>query len=135
MRKGIGVSVIIAVAVVLGVIAFLGHHSKTADDSKVVPRQTDQAAVGEQGQSAVAIKDMAFTPATITVKKGTTVTWTNQDSMQHGVVSDSNSPQGGLNSSLINSGQQFSFAFTTAGTYTYHCSVHSTMKATVIVTE
>ncbi len=131
--RGILVTIIVVVLVVVGAIVFLGHRSQTADDSAV--RQTDQPAANEQGGSAVTISDMAFSPSTVTVKKGTTVTWTNQDSVAHSVVSDTDSPNGGLNSSTFAKGAQFSFNFTGAGTYKYHCGVHPSMTGTVVVTE
>ncbi len=133
--KGLWVTIVVIIAVVVGALVFLGHRSKTADDSSLAPRQTDQPVTGEQSGSAVTMQGIAFSPATLTVKKGTTVTWTNQDGVEHNVVSDTDSPNGGLNGSLISKGEQFSFTFTTAGTYKYHCSIHPHMMATVVVTE
>lgn len=67
----------------------------------------------------------------MSVKSGTTVTWTNDDSVAHTVTSDTGSV---LNSSSIAPGQSFSFTFTTPGTYAYHCAIHPGMKATIVVT-
>ncbi|MEY9873257.1 plastocyanin [Streptacidiphilus sp. MAP12-33] len=80
----------------------------------------------------VAIKNFAFAPAAITVKAGTTVTWTNQDSDAHTVTSQNNA--GPLNSQALNTGQSFSYTFTTPGTYHYLCTIHPFMTATVTVT-
>ena len=82
--------------------------------------------------TAVKISNFSFSPATIKVKLGQTVTWTNEDSASHSVVADSD-PNNGPNSQLLAKGQTYSYTFNTAGTFKYHCSVHPSMKATVIV--
>jgi plastocyanin len=75
------------------------------------------------------MKNLAFDPATVTIKAGESVTWTNQDSMNHTVVGDN----GEFKSSELANGATFSFKFDKAGTYAYHCSIHPSMKATVVV--
>lgn len=79
--------------------------------------------------NAVSIQNMAFSPATITVSVGTTVTWTNNDTTAHTVISDT----GAFSSGTLGSGGAFSRNFSTAGTFPYHCSIHPEMKGTVIV--
>jgi plastocyanin len=79
----------------------------------------------------VNIQNFAFTPASITVPKGTTVTWQNQDTANHQVVSDA---QGVFTSTSLPKGAGYSFKFETPGTYPYHCSLHPSMKGTIIVT-
>ena len=75
----------------------------------------------------------AFSPATITIKVGTTVTWTNNTSAPHTVTSDDGTTfDSGLNTP-IQPGDTFSFTFTKTGTFAYHCQIHPFMKATVIV--
>lgn len=81
----------------------------------------------------VEIKDFAFNPKTLTIKKGTTVTWTNRDSVKHDVVVDEGSE---FRSELLAKGELFTHTFTAAGTFAYHCNPHAAnMKATVTVTE
>jgi plastocyanin len=79
--------------------------------------------------SAVTIQNFAFGPAALTVAVGTTVTWTNKDNAGHTVTAD----DGSFGSNTIASGQTFSQAFAKAGTYAYHCTIHSSMKATIVV--
>ena len=75
-----------------------------------------------------------FEPATITVKVGTTVTWTNMTGAPHTVTSDDGKTfDSGINTPIAANGGTFSFTFTKAGTFTYHCQIHPFMKATVIV--
>jgi plastocyanin len=80
----------------------------------------------------VTIQNFAFSPAAITVAKGTTVTWTNRDSTAHTVTVDSGN---GPKSSQLQKDQTYSFKFDQAGTAAYHCSIHPYMKASVTVTE
>lgn len=79
---------------------------------------------------AATIVDFAFQPSSLTVAKGTSVTWTNTGSVGHTVTADDAS----FTSPTIPGGATFSHTFDTAGTFAYHCSIHSQMKATVTVT-
>jgi plastocyanin len=81
------------------------------------------------GGVGVVMKNLAFDPATVTIKAGESVIWTNLDSMNHTVVADN----GEFKSSDLANGATFSFKFDKAGTYAYHCSIHPSMKATVVV--
>jgi plastocyanin len=73
----------------------------------------------------------SFAPATITITKGTKVTWTNGSDAPHTVTSDTNAFNTPSN---LTQNQTFSMTFTTAGTYTYHCAIHSYMKGSITVT-
>ena len=80
--------------------------------------------------SAVAIDNFTFTPQTLTVKAGTTVTWTNRDDIPHGVASDNNAfPK----SKALDTDDSYSFTFATPGTYKYFCYVHPHMTGTIVV--
>jgi len=81
------------------------------------------------GTVDVTIANFAFSPDKLTVKVGTTVKWTNQDSATHNVTAEDNS----FKSGDLNQGDSFSFTFTTAGTYAYRCGFHASMKATITV--
>lgn len=81
--------------------------------------------------SAITINDMAFSPAPLTVKKGTVVTWTNNDSLAHTVTGSNGGPASGQ----LAAGKTYQFTFNTVGTFAYHCSNHPTMTGSVIVTE
>jgi plastocyanin len=76
----------------------------------------------------------AFSPATLTVTVGTTVTWTNMTQAPHTVTSDDGKTfDSGSSNPVSPSGGTFSFTFTKAGTFTYHCQIHPFMKAIIIV--
>ncbi len=91
---------------------------------------------------SVSIQNMAFGPSSLTIKAGDSVTWTNMDSVPHTVTSDSGSElssgtlsgasSGGYYSSP-SAGGTYTHTFSTLGTYSYHCSIHTYMKATIIV--
>src|ERR1700687_5459842 len=68
----------------------------------------------------VKIDNFSFTPTTLAVPVGTTVTWTNQDDVPHNVVSAEGKT---LKSPVMDTDQKFSFTFTTAGTYPYFCGI------------
>lgn len=78
---------------------------------------------------AITIQGFAFNPATITVPVGTKVTWTNKDAATHTVTSDS----GVFDSKNLPTGNTFSYTFSQAGTFAYHCNIHKTMTATIVV--
>lgn len=80
-------------------------------------------------KNTVVMQNSAFSPATITVNKGDTVTWVNNDPMTHRVAADDGSFDLGDQAN----GASVSHTFTQAGTYAYHCTIHPFMKGTVIV--
>ena len=77
----------------------------------------------------IAIVDLAFTPATLTIKPGTTVRFTNNDSFGHTVTAKDNS----YNSDTIAAGTSYTHRYDTAGSYEYRCTIHSRMSGTIVV--
>jgi plastocyanin len=90
---------------------------------------TSTPASSGSGGDAVSIASFSFSPNTLSVKVGTKVTWTNNDSVPHTVTAN----DGSFNSNTLPPGQSFSFTFTKAGAFAYHCNIHTTMKATITV--
>ena len=84
-----------------------------------------------QGGTAVAITDFKFSPATLTVPVGTTVTWTNQDEEPHTVAAK----DGSFHSPGMDTHGTYSFTLTTPGKFDYICSIHPFMAGTVVVTK
>jgi plastocyanin len=72
----------------------------------------------------------AFSPTSPSVAVGSTVTWSNTTDAPHTVTADA----GSFASSTVNPGATFSHTFATAGTFAYHCTIHTYMTATIIVT-
>jgi plastocyanin len=77
----------------------------------------------------IVIKDFMFTPNSLTVKAGSSVTWVNKDDEPHSVISDT----GMFRSGGFDTNETFSFKFDKPGTYAYHCALHPRMIATIIV--
>jgi plastocyanin len=84
---------------------------------------------GTPGTNEVWIQGMAFSPSTITVLAGTTITWTNKDAVAHTVTSTTSL----FNSGSVSGNSTYSHSFATTGTYPYKCSFHAGMTGTVIV--
>lgn len=84
--------------------------------------------------TTVTIQNMAFSPSVITVKQGSTVTWTNQDTVAHTVTADATGQPNSPASPSIAPGGTYNHTFTSTGTFHYHCKIHPDMTATVIVT-
>ena len=81
------------------------------------------------GGSAITIQNFAFAPASLTVKAGTTVTWTNNDSPTHSVKW----ADGAAGSSPLTTGSSYTRTFATPGTYAYVCGIHASMHGTIVV--
>jgi plastocyanin len=79
----------------------------------------------------VVIDNYSFGPATITVSRGTTITWTNKDDDPHTVVADGDPKL--FKSGALDTDDSFTFTFTDAGTFKYFCTIHPRMQGTVIV--
>lgn len=76
---------------------------------------------------SVTISGFAFGPAAITINAGDTITWTNQDAAPHTATGS------GFDTGNLAKGQSGSHTFATAGTFSYVCSIHPSMKGTVTV--
>jgi plastocyanin len=77
----------------------------------------------------VKIDNFTFSPQRVTVKAGTTVTWLNEDDIPHTVASSTKA----FKSKALDTGDKFSFTFTTPGVYEYFCSLHPHMTGTIVV--
>jgi plastocyanin len=84
------------------------------------------------GFNSIVIKNFAFSPAILTINTGTTVTWINQDGAPHKIASDPGSVVAFTSESLAN-GASYQFTFNQTGTYNYYCTIHPSMKGTIIV--
>jgi plastocyanin len=81
------------------------------------------------GANEVFLQGMAFSPSTITVTAGTTITWTNKDAVTHNVTSN----PALFSSGAMGNGATYSFTFPDKGTFSYTCTIHPSMKGTVVV--
>lgn len=119
---------VIAALLILGCTQY-GAQSQPA---ATAPTQSVPAAAQNnpsQNQVSISIQNYAFSPASINISAGTTVTWTNLDSVPHSATADDSS----FDTSTFGNGAQKSITFSKPGTYTYHCTVHPMMKGVIIV--
>ncbi|MDO8493637.1 MAG: plastocyanin/azurin family copper-binding protein [bacterium] len=127
MNKTVWIIVVVLVALVGGWMLMGGSNTTPTDTS--IPVEPSPAPV-VTSSNAVLIASFKFAPNTITVKKGTTVLWTNTDSSPHTVTGD-----GGLDSGTMAINQTYSFTFDSVGTFNYRCAFHPGMTGNVVVTE
>jgi plastocyanin len=78
----------------------------------------------------VDIKDLAYTPATVEIPVGGTITWTNNDTAPHTVTAQDRAL---LQSGTLDQGDTFSQTFDAPGTIDYFCEFHANMKGTIVV--
>jgi plastocyanin len=77
----------------------------------------------------ITIKDFKFSPASLTIKAGSTVTWKNLDGEPHVVVSDT----GLFRSGALDQNDVYQYKFTEPGVYKIFCTIHPYMRATITV--
>ncbi|MFA6410620.1 MAG: cupredoxin domain-containing protein [Candidatus Buchananbacteria bacterium] len=97
----------------------------TSLDPQVVTKPNNQAETKE-----ISINNFAFNPDKLEIKVGTIVKWTNQESADHTIMGGPD-----WQSDVLKQGESFMTIFKKAGTYSYYCSLHPSMKGTIIVTE
>ena len=101
---------------IFGVMLALGALS--AEEAKGDPKTT------------ITIDNFTFTPAELTIAKGTAITWINHDDIPHSVVENDKK----FRSKALDTDDSYSFTFTAAGTFQYFCGLHPHMVGKVIVT-
>lgn len=111
--------------IVVGTILFLLTHGRT-NAPTVTPSPT-----GVTG-TAVSIRNYQFDPASLIIKKGQTVAWTNYDAAPHVIAGDAD---GWVAGPAMKQGDTYSHTFDTVGTFAYHCAIHPGMRGTIVVTE
>lgn len=148
MRKTWVISGIVAVLAIGGVIVWmtLGARQSSAPSDTSTNTSTGNDTASDQDGSenafetevvTVTMKNTQFSPQKITVKRGTTVKWVNEDTVRHNVVAANESDTSGLpaNNELFGKGGSYQFTFDTIGTFDYKCTPHPFMTGTVEVTE
>jgi plastocyanin len=117
MRKSVSAAVCLP-ALVLAIASFAVAAGNLRASAQAKPEATD-----------IKIDNFTFGPAELTVKAGTTITWTNHDDIPHTVVSSDKA----FKSKVLDTDEQFSSTFHSPGTFSYFCSIHPKMTGKVIV--
>jgi plastocyanin len=132
--------IIVAILVIAGIAVAASHNNKDSVNSSTNSSQQNNTSTNSNsgpqptGANEVSIINMNFSPASMTVKKGTAVKWLNNDNIAHTVV-ENDGQEHGPNSQTINPGSTYSFTFADEGVFHYHCSLHPDMLGTVTVTQ
>jgi LPXTG-motif cell wall-anchored protein len=104
-----------------------------ADETREAPQPKPKAIAVPRAIAAasgsVTIADFSFTPGSITITQGDTVTWVNNGPTPHSATAN----DGSFNTGILKAGQSASHTFSQAGTFSYFCQPHPFMKATVVV--
>ena len=125
MKKTLFVSMLVMITAIFLIVSSTGC-SPQPNKQQALPETNNLT-----GQTHdVEINNYAFSPSTLTLNIGDTVKWTNKQAIPHIVVSDSGSE---LNSPQIESEGTYSHTFNQKGTFAYYCSIHPSMKGTIIV--
>jgi plastocyanin len=125
VRLAVTFGAILALALVGG----CGGGGSTATATPGATQATTGITCNASGSgTAVAIANFAFNPASASVAANGFVTWTNSDSTTHTVTFD-NGPDCGS----VSAGATTTAQFTVAGSYSYHCKIHPSMKGTIVV--
>jgi len=124
-----------------------GHEADHHHDHEQVNASSTEDLTA-QTEVSVDIRDFTYSKANITIKKGTKVTWTNQDAIQHNVMKEHDDDQHAHSAPskdelkpdvfagpMLARGERYSFTFSKPGAYPYHCAPHPTMKASITVIE
>lgn len=122
--RSVHVALITSVIIIVGLCNFV---SAVSD-----PNQTAQID-GNLTNYSVNITNFAFDPQNLNVTVNSSVTWTNEDTAPHTIVTDKDAVAE-IKSTNLNKGDSFEFNFTTVGLYPYHCSVHPSMTGVIQVT-
>ncbi|MCL5410932.1 MAG: cupredoxin domain-containing protein [Patescibacteria group bacterium] len=117
---------IFIVVVVIAILAVGGYYIYKSSYSK--PNQSTNSSSSSVSTNSINISNFSFDPASITVKAGSSITFTNNDGTNHTVTADN-----GKFDQSVSSGKTTAVTITEPGTYNYHCSIHSSMKGTIIV--
>lgn len=121
-------AVLIGIAIVIAIVSFFYINRGT---DIIIPRNSTNSSVPENiANNNIEISNFAFSPSTLTINKGDTVVWTNKDSATHTVTSDSGNE---LKSGNIETSNTYSHTFNDLGTFSYHCSIHTSMHGKIIV--
>ena len=119
------IEVLVALAVVA---ACFSEHGATTPTGTSCTIGLDSS---QYGSTIVAIQDFLFLPTPAHVRAGGKITWLN---CEPGTLAHTTTADGGTwDSNVLASGQTFTFTFPTAGTFAYHCDIHPSMTAAIIV--
>lgn len=125
-------AIIIAAVIVLGLGILLVQNSKNSSNISKKLENVSSIPLNESKEVVIEINGYSFKTEILKIKKGTKVTWQNKDFTDHTVTSDDGNY---FSSPLFGRGKTFEKTFDQTGTFKYHCTPHSQMKAAIVVVD
>lgn len=122
MNNKIIIGIILAILVIGGFYYFMQNPYQ----QPATGGTTTQAPIKVEANT-ITIQNFSFNPGTLTVKQGTKVTWSNQDSAIHRIKSDT------FNSQDLSQGDKFEFTFKDKGSFDYICGIHPSMQGKIVI--
>lgn len=117
--------------VIIAMIFLLMNGGRTAYDKVSAKSSPTVEESRRNTTNTVTMKNLEFDKKILNIKVGDIVTWVNEDTVSHTATAD----DGSFNTQLLAQGEKASITFTKKGTYTYHCTVHPSMRGTIVVEE
>ena len=114
----------------LKIIGFIAIAGLIAFSCKKGGSYTTPAPPGDNSSVQIIMYNMTFSPASVTVNKGTVVKWQNDDAYAHTVNSNDGST---FSSGNIDGGRSFSYTATLPGTFNYHCLIHGLPMSGILI--
>jgi len=117
--------------VIIAIIFLFMTSGRTASDNVSAKSSPTVEESRRNTTNTVTMKNFEFDKKILNIKVGDIVTWVNEDAVSHTATAD----DGSFNTQLLAQGEKASITFTKKGTYTYHCTVHPSMRGTIVVEE
>jgi len=115
-------------------LAACGDSNSSSSSSSGKKKKKKSSTTSTAGGPGVVMQNIQFDPSSVSVKAGNTVTWTNNESVQHDVTADDGSFKSGQPGGM-KQGDKYEHAFDKAGSFAYKCTIHPNMTGTVEVTQ
>lgn len=133
MKNRLIVMTVIVAAIVMAIV-FLKPSEDSSMANMDMSSNDNNSTTAPIEENMVTMKNIEYTVKKLTVKKGTTVTWRNDDSAQHDVVFDDEAMSKANSGKLLKKGETYQYTFNDVGTFSYYCTPHPFMKAEIEVT-
>lgn len=124
------IGLVLIVVIVGGGVFIFGRSQQTPVPTTTTTEQSKPEQEDKLAENIVEIKNFAYQPASITIKAGETITWTNKDSVGHSATADDGKT---FDTGVLSQNESKSVTFDTPGTYNYYCIPHPNIKGVVVV--
>ena len=129
--KNLSIIIGVVIAIVIGglILWLVAGRTNNSPTASPTPGGTSSGTPSAPAAQEVKIKNSSFQPGTLTIKAGSRITFSNEDSTAHTVTATDKS----FDSGNLKAGENFQKTFDTVGTFDYLCTLHPNMKGKIIV--